>query len=192
MSVEDRLRHGLERNAISFVPEGERRLTAVRARQRRRRGLQASAVAAVATVTAFLGLGVLTGGDPDVRPASPAENRTASSTAPVLTGEYTRRLRDAGDRTGRWVLGFGAEGTLDVTAPPGYRGVVSGALFTTDQGLRTNLFDQDLCSGRGLGTYTWGRSGTVLELVVVDDTCAARVGLLSGGSWKQVDPRGQP
>jgi len=193
MSVDDRLRQGLERNALSFVPEGERRLADVRQQHRSRQLVRWSVVGTAAAATVVVAVGLLGGGDQDTRPTPPAESPTATPpTASVLTGDYARRLRNAGDRTGRWMLGFDADGILDVTPPSGYRGVVSGSLFTATADLRTNLFEQDLCSGRGPGTYTWDRSGTALDLVVVDDTCAARVELLAGGSWEQVDARGQP
>ena len=55
MSVEDRLRAGLEANARAFVPEGEARLVQVHTRLRRRRALQGSvAVASVAAAVALI------------------------------------------------------------------------------------------------------------------------------------------
>jgi hypothetical protein len=46
MSLDDRIRAGLEANAARFLPEGEVRLERVHARLRRRRALQSAAVAA--------------------------------------------------------------------------------------------------------------------------------------------------
>jgi hypothetical protein len=86
-----------------------------------------------------------------------------------------------------WTLRFQAEGNLLVQAPAGYPGVLSGALFTASQGrLRTSLFEMDLCSGDGIGTYHWVRSGATLILTVVDDTCEGRVTVLASTIWTSV------
>lgn len=75
MSVDDRLRLGLEVNATSFRPEAEARLAAVHRRHRRRRAVLA-AVVAVAVVTGIGAGGVWIGRGDDqptrgVQPVAP-------------------------------------------------------------------------------------------------------------------------
>ena len=85
MSVENRLRRGLEANARAFVPEGEQRLLEVRRRYRARTGALAAAVVVVAVVGAVAAGSFLRGSDWPGSP-EPAQRPTQMTTS---AGAYT-------------------------------------------------------------------------------------------------------
>lgn len=99
MSVEDRLRQGLEANATSFVPDGEWRLAQVR-RRRRRRSTTALATGTAAVVV--LGSALLAGrGEllPDPAHPSPAAGDPSVSAGDgevVPDGTWHRVVTEAG------------------------------------------------------------------------------------------------
>lgn len=189
MPVDDRLRTGLARNAAHHEPAVETHLNVVLGRARRRARMQRVLVATAAVcalgLAAALGQGL-------ARPGQ--DNRlvpAADLPVPTLTGVFATDLPDdlvsSGGQPlgGRWTLGLQADGTMTVTAPPSYRGVVSGALFKATPGaLRTSIFEQDLCSGESIGAYSWARSAGQLVLEVRDDTCAGRVLVLTSQPWQ--------
>lgn len=188
MSVDERLRAGLAGNAGWLEPEVERRLSAVRARDRRRRAVRWSAGLAVAAASAATALVLLDGPGGSPEPLRPVQTPSGSATPQraLLTGDYAGRLTGTGDLAGRWVLRFDAAGTLDVTAPSKYDGVLSGVLYEATDEFRTNLFQQDTCVDQGLGSYRWQRSGRTLTFAVLDDPCVSRVRLLDGVRWREI------
>jgi hypothetical protein len=186
MSVDERLRIGLSRNAESLDPDVELCLETALARRRRSSQFR-WAGAAAGLVAAACAIGVL--GSPGGwgswgRPLVPGQHAPSSV---ALQGRYAGEaasITGAPSVEGRWVLEFKAQGVLTVTAPPAYPGVVSGVLYALDgDELRTDLFSQDLCSGQPLGQYTVTRVGAELTLSVVDDTCPQRVAVLSTTNW---------
>ena len=97
-----------------------------------------------------------------------------SPTAPLF-GSYEADVTRPARLAGHWVLEFDGNGTVLVTPPDGYAGVVSGTLFTADASrLRTNLFAQDVCADLGNGEFSWTRQGARLALAPSDEPCAAR------------------
>lgn len=187
MSVDDRLRAGLSRNARSLEPDVEALLESTLATHRHARwwrwggaagGLAAAACAVVGVVM------VGWGGDRAGEPVAPAHTTMSSI---VLQGSYAGQvaaLPAAPNVAGRWILEFQAAGVLGVTAPATYPGVVSGVLYAVQgQEIRTDLFSQDLCSGQPLGRYAVTRTGPRLALMAVDDPCPARVGVLAATKW---------
>lgn len=80
MSIDDRLRAGLELNARAVVPEGEARLAAVHARHRRRVAMVSAAAIGAAAASVVLVLGLGGGAD---RAVSPAPAPPARTSAPV-------------------------------------------------------------------------------------------------------------
>jgi hypothetical protein len=189
MSVERRLREGLVRNAEAFDPQVERRLATLASRHRRRRRLRWAAAVVAAAAALATGALVAPGllgershteqvevGLPTVS-ASPGQLLTGSyrTTVPAATGVVT-----SASLAGRWALTLRADGTMTIRAPAAYTGVLSGALFSsTSTGFRSNVFDQDLCSGLGVASYRWTRSGSALRFAVSDDTCAGRVAVFT-------------
>ena len=83
MSVDDRLRAGLEANAVDFLPEGEARLAQVHTRLRRRRAFQGSA--AVASVAAAVAVIAVVSSS---RPAADREEPVPQPTPTVTTSAY--------------------------------------------------------------------------------------------------------
>jgi len=88
MSVEDRLRWGLDANARAFAPEGEQRLAEVRRRYRARTGVLAATAAA--TVAAIVVVVAATGftlwGSDRVSPAPAPRPTQLTTAASVYTG----------------------------------------------------------------------------------------------------------
>lgn len=187
MSVDERLRIGLSRNALSLEPDVDAFLATALARRRRSRrirwaGATAGLVAAACAVTVL----VLSAGWGD-RGASvvPADGSTSSV---AVQGRYAGEVAAfaaAPSVAGRWVLEFREKGVLAVTAPPAYPGVVSGVLYAVQGAeLRTDLFSQDLCSGQPLGRYAVTITTGGVGFAVVDDPCAQRVAVLAPTTWK--------
>jgi hypothetical protein len=185
MSVDDRLRQGLGANATAMEPQVETRLDDVRRRGRRagrvrraRTGALVAAAVAVAALVAFV-----------VRPEVPQDPSPAPSVAsPSATAELFSRYSSDVSRpqrlAGHWGLELRGNGSVVVTPPRGYAGVVSGTIFTADRSLlRINLFAQDVCSDLGNGEYAWSRAGDRLVLAVSNDPCEARVRFFSENEW---------
>lgn len=187
MSVDDRLRQGLGANATAFEPEVETRLDDVRRRGRRagrvriaRAGGLVAAAVAVAAVVAF----VVRPGSDDPSPAPPVAQPSPTA---ELFGSYEADVTRPRVLAGHWELELRGNGSVEVTAPAGYAGVVSGTIFTADRSrLRINLFAQDVCSDLGNGEYAWSRAGDLLTLAVSDDPCDARVRFFSENEWVEV------
>lgn len=180
MSVEDRIRTGLHAAADDWTPAVESSLAVVRARRRRGRRIVAAAAAAVVVMVAGAA-SVLTRFAPTQLTGIPA---TSAPAAPGLVGRFEGRVAEPTHLAGRWQLQFRPDGRLDVTAPPGYSGVLSAALFATaGDTLTTTLFQEDVCSGSGVGRYTWQRTASGVRFVGQDDTCSARRVFLAGTTW---------
>jgi hypothetical protein len=194
MSVERRLREGFARNANSLDPWTEQRLERVLGQHRRRVRIRwaASALAAAAALAAVVAFGprlLDVMGTPD--PAAPSTPRVVQE----LSGIFATTVQDdtavvrEQNLAGNWSMRLNADGTMVVDAPASYGGVLSGALFqVTADRFRTSLFEQDLCSGLGLGTYAWSLSSGALTLTPVDDSCQGRVAVLTSSTWQQQIP----
>ena len=150
------------------------------ARVRRRRTIRG--VTTLAIMAVALAATVTFGHLRNPTPAQPA-----GSQDPIL-GTYSANVdgTPAGLSTlsGQWRLELRSDGTLDVVAPKGFRGISTGFHFSTDgYQVRVDLFIQDLCTGLPPGTYTWARDTDGLHLRVTDDQCVARASLLTGRTW---------
>ena len=111
----------------------------------------------------------------------------------ALTGRFAATVDDGAggelpfDITGQWVIELDSDGSMQVTPPDAYTGVVSCPLFqATPEWFRTSLFEQDLCSGQPLGTYRWELTGSTLRLSEVDDPCDGRVAVLAAQEWTKI------
>ncbi len=194
MPVERRLREGMQRNADGLNPDVDRLLAEVVRKTRRRVMLRRAAIVLTAATALFLALAV----GPRALDALRNAREQVPATKPpptasgfqALTGSFTRRLTAsspavrANQMAGEWTIDLHADGTMRVTAPPAFTGVLSVVQFqVTENRFRTNLFNQDVCTNLALGTYRWSRSGRTLTFTVVDDPCEARVALLSSHEW---------
>jgi hypothetical protein len=194
MSVDDRLREGLARNASAYEPDVEARLRELRTRRRgaSRHAFSKVVWVPIAAACAVAALVVTAIAFHASRPAPEATHVPPTTPGTQsLHGRLRATIPDAPGvvRTGRlagpWVLRLAPDGTMRVTAPGSYGGVLSAALFdSTSTGFRTSLFGQDLCSGLPLGRYTWQRSGHEVRFTVADDRCAGRVAVLTTSAWR--------
>jgi hypothetical protein len=185
MSVDDRLRTGLTANAMTFQPAVESNLDAVRARGHRRRATRVALAAALVAAASATALVLALPHESDRLP--PATPDTTSSPTTELFGRYEADVTRPGRLTGHWVLEFVGNGTVLVTPPDGYAGVVSGTLFTADgTTLRINLFEQDVCTGLPNGELSWSREGVRLVLKEGQDLCAARRLFFTKNDWVAV------
>jgi hypothetical protein len=183
MSVDDRLRAGLRANATALQPEVESGLDEV---QRRGRGRRAARVAVAAGLVAAAAVAVLLVAGPVLSDRPPPVKPAPSPTA-ALFGRYESEVTRPARLAGHWVLEFDENGSVLVSPPDGYAGVVSGTLFTADASrLRTNLFSQDVCADLGNGGFFWTRPGARLALADNDEPCAARSQFLTENTWVAV------
>jgi hypothetical protein len=118
-----------------------------------------------------------------------AENSHASR----LTGSLSRTVpAESGVvRTSRlaggWTLLFSGRGSARVQAPSTFDGVQSGVSFLQHADrIRIDIFAQDLCAGEPVGSYRWIKGGDTVRFANIDDRCAARIRLLTGGIWRHV------
>lgn len=183
MQVDERLRRDLTRIAYTIQPDVDHHLEEITRRARRgqrQKALVRVGAVAAAIVTVFvLSLTTL----PDRRQGVASGSLSGTY---VTTIEPGNAILDESGLAGRWSLRFDPAGVIDVTAPPAYRGVLSAVLYReAGDSFRTNLFEQDLCSGHGLGTYAWHVNGDALRFTVFGDTCAERVALLTSHVWSE-------
>jgi hypothetical protein len=141
MSLDDRVRAGLEANAVDFLPEFEARLARVHARLRRRRALQASTV--VASVAAAVAVVAIVGSprlltDREEPVPQPTVTTTAPSEPRIPDSSWSRTLTEAdADRAGippgnPLLEEFGADKRLPLTFQ--FQDDAFSILVTNDQG----------------------------------------------------------
>jgi hypothetical protein len=182
MSVDDRLRTGLSANAAALrEPDIELILgQALDAHQRRRalRWVRVTGLAAAACAALLL---------PVVWHTSTTHGPPAGRTPTTLPGGYAglvATLPGAPQASGRWALEFGADGHVVATAPNRYgKGVPETIGMLDGRTLRTDLFEKDLCQGRGPGRYALSRRADQLVLDVLRDTCTPRVSFFTATTW---------
>lgn len=190
MSVDDRLRSALRDQAETLLPEAERALADVRRRGRRVRlrpaafAPAAAAAAAAAVVGLVAWLGVPGPGDAPLTGDAGSPTVLAEPEVSLLRGTIVATVSRPRELRGEWELQLDGNGTIDVVAPTGYPGDLTGALFSGDRStFRTTLLGQDVCRGAGTGIYEWRREGDLVVFDVVSDRCAARVELLAEADW---------
>ncbi len=178
MSIEDRLRAELGEVADEWTPAVESSLAKVRGRRNRRRVLQLAGVGGVVlTMVAIVAVLLpprLSGVPASVDPAASAP----------LVGRIHGSVRSPAGLAGRWTLDFRTDGTLDVTPPAGYRGILSAVLFRAEGAtVTTTLFQEDVCAGHGVGGYQWRRTAAGVEFVEARDNCPARRSFFVDTTW---------
>ena len=157
---------------------------AVRLGRRSRARRARAGVLAAALVLVLVPLAAVTVGWPLLH----SDQATPAASASPLRGAYFTQLATspAGTHgmTGRWGLAFHDDGTLGVSAPPGYSGILTGFHYSrSGEAVRVDLFTQDLCADLRIGAYAWARTATGVRFSVVDDACAPRVAFLTGRTW---------
>ena len=194
MSVERRLREGLERSASAVQPDLGRRLPeAITRGRRRRRARRASLIVGTVAALAVIGVAV-----PQVTSSVQRAQHPAARPGPTLTpvpdaaitGTYTALLRATSQvirvngMAGTWTLRLEANGTITSSAPRSFHGDLASVAFRV-QGNRftTNAFVNDPRCSNDVGVYRWQRAGRTLVFTPVSDTCALRRTLFSSQPW---------
>jgi len=199
MSLDRRLREGLGRITAAIDPDVDWHLRrAVRDARRRvalRRASVALAAAAAIIASVVIGpraLDALWSSTRQPPTGQPAPTIAAPTTVgnQAIAGTYSHTVPADDPATqsnrlaGRWRIELRPDGTMAVTAPAAFTGVLSGSQFQVQADtFRTTLFIQDLCSNLPVPTYRWTRVGDRLRFTPVDDRCGARVTVLASGPW---------
>jgi hypothetical protein len=205
VSLDERLKADLERDADGIVIDVERNLGAVEARARNGRSmgspllLVAAAAIAIAIALRFGLAAPQSGGGPSPSPfgsiASPAPEQSGLPSYDAIAGTYRVTL-DPSNPTiaqnklgGSWTMRLAADGEIFLSPPAtfgsGPNGLSGLAFNLSGDRFRSNIFYNDFCSS--IGTYTWSIQGNTLSFARVDDTCPIRQALLSTTAW-QVGP----
>jgi hypothetical protein len=194
MSLDRRLREGLDRLAEEIEPDIEGRLRSTLERGNRPRfvtfalpvAASAAAILLVAVVAPSL-FALLHG---EIGPPIGA-SQVPSPSALSLVGAYTATVA-SGDPAvqehnldGAWTVEFDANASLKVTAPTGFTGTRTGYSYeVNDERLITDLFSSDVCTTLLPGTYRWARDGSTVTFTAIDEPCAGRASLLAGQPWQ--------
>lgn len=194
MSVERRLREGLERSAATVEPDVSLRLPEAVSRGKRRQRVRRTVVV-LSTVLVVAGIGgaaVQLG-----RFAEHSQSASVGATgtpAPygAIAGTYTARITPASSvvrhngMAGDWTLRLDPNGVLTLVTPKSFRNVPSGSAFKIE-GARftTDAFVNDPRCSNDVGVYRWQRSAGNLTFTPVTETCAVRRTLFSAARWRQ-------
>lgn len=193
MSLDRKLRDGLDRATTPVDPDVERHLH--QSLRRGHRGIRlrraATTVPAAVAIVAAVAFGprVL---DVIGDRGTPAERPTPSvvPTSP-LVGNYTTTLPERPGTiaetgmAGRWDLRLEPNGVVLLSAPPGFPGTVSAVSYEAEGSrFRINAFANDLCSTQSIGTYRWAREGSSVNFTPIEDPCAVRMALLTTRPWR--------
>ena len=182
MSGESRLRSALADQAAAFEPSVESSLESVRRRAGRPRPSLRWALAAVAASVLLIMAGIAIARFTGPVRAEPA--RAASPSGQSLVGRLTASVTAPPGLAGDWILNLHADGTTDVTAPAEYPGVLSATLFSSESSsFRTTLFQQDICTTAGIGSYRWTHVGDEIRFTVASDSCAERRDFFTANRW---------
>jgi hypothetical protein len=185
MNADERVRHGLERNAASFTPDVELALRQVLQRRRTavpRRPLVriAAALVAVVALAAITRRGEQVSPTPSLtvppHPAAAIVERQFEAIVPAAANDVIA------DLAGRWRVRFSPDGTVAIEQPEQFEGTVTTpAASLSGHEFLTDLFSADLCAGHLPGRYHWSVAPWGdLNLAVLDDSCPTRTELLAG------------
>lgn len=212
MSVDDRLRRGLEANAQSFEPQGEAHLDRVRRRWRRRRSVVAAGMASV-VISAAAGAWVVVGsegrdgsGSRGIEPAAPTASfpdptprasipdsnwrRTVTRSEAVELGLDSDFLRDnfGGAERLPVVLSFvGGLYSQSGRYPGGWSVGDAGTVAYDDDGRLVLTSTSYGCSGCAV-TVEWRIVGDDLRLRDGSGALSLDDRLMVTGTWSRQDP----
>jgi hypothetical protein len=188
MSIDSRLREGLQRSMSAIATDPDEHLEDTRRQGRKRvvirRALTSVSVAAVVVIAAIIG--------PAVLGALRGEKREPVSSPSILpiVGDYVVRLTPADvggsgapQAAGTWVLKLQGDGVLQL-APlqNGNLGGGASQFQLTGSGFITTALAGATCPG--VGSYMWSRSGPTLTFFLVTDPCPLRVAIFSSHPWR--------
>jgi hypothetical protein len=180
----NRSAEGVELNALVLLREATGRGN--RALRRRRQAFVLGCVTVVVAVAAVVAVPLMLSRHTAVQQAdSPRAARLTGSLSRTVPAE-SGVVRNA-HLAGGWTLLFSDRGTARIQAPSTFHGVQSGVSFLQQADrIRMDIFAQDLCAVEPVGSYRWVRGGDTVRFTNIDDSCAARIRLLTGGVWRHV------
>jgi hypothetical protein len=187
MSLDPRLREGLQRAMSSIEADADERLTEARSRARRRR-IARRMVGGLALVAALIILVVIAPAILDAvggrHPQPAIEPATLPLEGTYLTTITTEDADSIGlpEIAGGWLLILRGDGVQSLAS---LDNASFGRATTQYQVVGRQIVTAAL-TGKGcagVGRYIWSRSGSTLTLDVVNDPCALRVGVLSSRAW---------
>ena len=194
MSIDSRLRQGLERSASGGTPDLVDNLPDALTRGRRRKR-----VTFVARVTALAaGLAIVTLGGSRVigsfqtdQPATTPSPSIAGSDFSAIAGTYTVELTntdatvDSNQMAGTWTITLSPDGAMRLAIPAGFTregpAPVGNAFTLVTNQFRTNLFYSDFC--HSIGIYEWQLRGARLTFNPLSEDCAVRQAVFSSQPW---------
>jgi hypothetical protein len=187
MSIDHRLREGLDRAMSTIDIDVDQHLDRARRVGRRRavvrRTLTVVAVAAAIVVAALAAPAVLDA-------IRSQRHQPATTPSPLaITGSYVSTITDqeatsAGDprAAGSWVLRIRGDGILELASlKHADLGGGSSQYQLTGEEILTTALSSPTCTG--VGRYAWSRRSDTLSLVAVSDPCALRVAVFSSHPW---------
>jgi len=187
MSLDDRLREGLDGASAAADPDVERSLNTVLARRRRRvRTRRLGLVVAIAGLAAL----VIAFGIPISVGLRSEDRAPTAGVAQQLAADYEVTLSESESASvqpslaGRWRMRLQADGQIALTAPDTFaaeRNPLGVSFNADDATFRTNIFYNDFCTS--IGTYTWQLAGQQLIFSAVSDACEIRRALLTTKPW---------
>ena len=194
MSIDSRLRRGLERSANAATEDLVDNLPEALTRGRRRQ----RAIVATKTIAIAAGIAVVVLGGPRlvvaIRTDQPAVKPSPSVTATdssAIAGTYTFELSDAdatvaaNDMAGIWTIRLKPDGAMELSVPASFtregQDPAGNALTHAATQLRTNLFFSDFC--HSVGVYRWALRGTRLTFTPLSEDCPVRQAIFASQPW---------
>jgi hypothetical protein len=195
MSVDRRLRQGLERSSTVVDPDLRASLRAAldlgKRRKRRLRAARTTALIASAALVAVVASQVVLGGVWGERPATPSPPPPAADAA--IAGTYTATIEPHSyglptrGMVGTWSLDLSSDGVLVFSAPPGFAPTSPASFEIHGARFQTNAFSASECNGTS-GTYRWGLSTIHLRFTKIADPCPLREALFGARQWDRLSP----
>ena len=197
MSIDRRLRQGLERSATFVDPDLRATLPDALNRGRRRKrwlnAARATTFIVSVTLVAIVGSQLLRSFQNE-RPATKTPTPPPPAAYTAIAGTYTARIEPhsyglpVGGMVGNWSLELRTDGVLVFSAPPGFALATSPASFEV-RGARfqTNAFSASACNGTS-GTYRWGLRTIHLRFTRIADPCPIREALFAARQWDRLTP----
>jgi hypothetical protein len=195
MSIDSRLRQGLERSASGATTDLVDDLPDALARGRRRRrvlvAVRATTVAAVLAIVAVVGPRLVSS-IRNEQPAAPTPTPSLGATDfSAIAGTYTVELSNtdatvaANHMAGTWTIQLGRDGAMQLSIPAGFTRegqTPAGNAFTLAASqFRTNLFYNDFC--HSIGVYRWQLRGTRLTFTPLSEDCTVRRAIFASQPW---------
>jgi hypothetical protein len=197
MSLDQRLRDALQHSSSIVEPDVRRNLTTVRRKAHRAVIRQRMSLAVLSVA---LMVGAVLAGPAAInfvqnlhlpRPAAPSPAVPSAPVPSAIVGTYTATLPSSSpilsqnQMAGAWIMTLRPDGTVDFSAPPSVHSALAGYQYSVlGTQFRINVQLGTICRFLPPGTYEWDRADGQLTFIALDDTCPARVALLTSTPWQ--------